>query len=399
MESLLNQTTNLNLSRPERVLELSPIIPDNNQEGSFSLVGKMLTTKAITMGIIKGATRRPWSLAGSIDTKFLKDNTFIFTFSSEENREQIWAKRPWVIADHLLVLKKEDGYNNPDDVPFDFMELWVQLHNIPAKYKSLENIKTIANSYFKFLDVDTVGVQPGTWHRFVRVWAEVDLREPLPDYFIIPTRAAKERVDFVYEKATDLCKSCSRIGHTEYVCQEDPGSPFDAEGLARTTRYLRSPGGTQYGNRSTPTSSPNSQRLLVDFSGASTGGEQSAKSPFLGNVGSAGHYPPTASSRISRSTARRGTDADIPRFFTPTTEDLYHSSKEPTYNSKIRKEVASVIVPRKLGFELEGEDGGSGLRVEPGPFYPPGFSPLAGQQKESESTCIWSGNRFRKHNS
>ncbi|CAN1181360.1 hypothetical protein LINPERPRIM_LOCUS6205 [Linum perenne] len=157
---------------PERILELSPIHLEDGQGGSFSLIGKMLTTKSITMGNIKGATRRPWSSAGSIDIKFLKDNTFIFTFSSEANRDLIWSKRPWVIADHLLVLKKGDDYNNPDEVPFDSMDPWVQMHNLPARYKSLENIKTVANSYFKYKDVDRAGLQQGTWHRFVRVWAE-----------------------------------------------------------------------------------------------------------------------------------------------------------------------------------------------------------------------------------
>ncbi|CAN1150975.1 hypothetical protein LINPERHAP2_LOCUS17899 [Linum perenne] len=370
MDSLLNQTTNLTLSRPERVLELAPFNMEDEQGGSFSLVGKMLTTKAISMSTIKGATRRPWSLAGSIDIKFLKDNTFIFTFSSEEIREFIWSKRSWVIADHLLALKKGDDYNNPDDVPFDTMDLWVQFHNLPAKYKSMENIKTVANNYFKYKEIDRAGLQPGTWHRFVRVWVEIDLREPLPNYFIIPTGAARERVDFVYEKVNELCKACARIGHTEFSCQEDPGSPFDFSGTARRTDYLRSPG---------------------DTSGESSRGTPSSEFTLQDKEKSSGYYPPTASSRTARPTDLRGMDSATPFSASPNFEDLFPRSKEQVYNSKGRKEAKGFICPRNLGLELENDGLGSGLRVEGAQSrlsFPPGFEPMMGQKSLSKEADL-----------
>ncbi|CAN1181662.1 hypothetical protein LINPERHAP2_LOCUS35533 [Linum perenne] len=274
--------------------------------------------------------------------------------------------------DHLLALKKGDDFNNPDEVPFDSMEIWVQLHNIPARYKTLENIKMVANTYFRFIDVDKAGLQPGTWHRFVRVWVEIDLREPLPDYFIIPTGATREKVSIVNEKAIELCKSCSRLGHVEYGCQEDPGSPWSESDLIRTEGYLRSPGGTHYGHKITPVNSPTNLRSTP---GASNDDPQAHNLSPQGTPGSVGYCPPTATSRNFPQTVTRGTIETLPQYFTPTFKDFFPPSENPAYNSKIQREGVALITPRNLGLEMDSQEAIDGSLVRPGPRFPPGFEP------------------------
>ncbi|CAN1141406.1 hypothetical protein LINPERHAP2_LOCUS12479 [Linum perenne] len=370
MDSLLSQATNLSLAPSERILQLTPISP-NSQERSYSLMGRMITSKQISMSTMKGASRRPWSKAGVIDYKSVGENTFVFTFSSEANREIVWEKRPWVIADHLLALKKVDELANPDNVSFDSIDLWVQMHNFPAKFKSLENVKMVANSYFKFLEVDRAGLQPGTWNRFIRVMVEVDIREPLPECFFIPSELSRDKVDFIYEKVNERCTACQRIGHTGFMCQEDPGSPF-----VTPDGYLRSPGGTHLGKLRSPVpariqSTPHNEQSLSPSNGNNCGSQD--------RVRTAGPSIPTASSRVQKGDEGSYQSAkEHNNCQTIGTNDLFPQGFETPYNSKGVKKAVGFIAPRVLERDMreEVED-----RVFLSPMatsglpFPPGFGP------------------------
>ncbi|CAN1152539.1 hypothetical protein LINPERHAP2_LOCUS18803 [Linum perenne] len=374
MDSLLSQATNLSLSSQDRVIQLSPVSL-SSEDRSFSLVGKMLTTKVISMSTMKGASRRPWSNAGTIDYKFIGENTFALTFSLEANREVVWSKRPWIIADHLLAVKKCDDLTNPEDVSFDSMDIWVQLHNLPPRYKSIENVRVVANSYFRLLEIDRAGFQPGTWNRFVRIMVEIDLREPLPECFFIPTGQIRSKVDFVFEKVKEKCEACQKIGHSESSCQEDPGSPAeDIHG------YLRSPGGTCHGSVRSPARIQQEQSDFGSSDGLTLSPSRRSRLSLQGERRTDGENPPTASSH----TQKRHDEKSPPpqksgNYFSPTTADLFPEEISAPYNSKGVKKAAKWISPRNIEKDLGGSDGllgSSPFTPSSGLMFPPGFGPV-----------------------
>ncbi|CAN1254397.1 hypothetical protein LINPERPRIM_LOCUS8642 [Linum perenne] len=101
-----------------------------------------------------------------------------------------WKKRPWVIANTLLNLKRWDGEGDPKDIPFTTADLWIHIHNLPTRFRSVENIRELSQYFVKFIDCDKAGFEPGRWKRFILLFAE------------------------------NYCLYCGRVGHTESCCEE-----------------------------------------------------------------------------------------------------------------------------------------------------------------------------------
>ncbi|CAN0892095.1 hypothetical protein LINGRAHAP2_LOCUS17352 [Linum grandiflorum] len=136
---------------------------------------------------MKGATRLPWIEAGEVDIRNEGGNTFVFTFSKEELREAIWSKRPWVIASSFLNLKKWDRDGELRNIPFQTADLWINIHNLPPQYKSIENVKVVGNLYFQYINCDRAGLDQGRWRRYIRAFVEVRIDESLQILGELPT--------------------------------------------------------------------------------------------------------------------------------------------------------------------------------------------------------------------
>ncbi|CAN0856528.1 hypothetical protein LINGRAHAP2_LOCUS6514 [Linum grandiflorum] len=218
MDRLLTQARSLRLTSDGTVPSLVPIT-NRGSMGSYMLVGKMITTRNITTSTMKGATRLPWSEAGEVDIRNEGGNIFVFTFLRNNHREAIWNKRPWNIAGSFLNLKRWEGEGDPRNICFQQADMWIHVHNLPPKYKSTDNMKVVGNLYFRYIQCDRSGFQQGTWRRYIRIFAEVRIDETLQVFGELPTEE-KEVLEFKYEKITDYCLYCGKMGHSEGKCEE-----------------------------------------------------------------------------------------------------------------------------------------------------------------------------------
>ncbi|CAN0922014.1 hypothetical protein LINGRAHAP2_LOCUS32889 [Linum grandiflorum] len=217
MDRLLSQARSLRITTGGANPTLTPV-PAGAGRGSFMLVGRMLTSRNISVSTMKGATRQPWTKAGEVDIRNEGDNIFVFTFAEERLRDIVWSKRPWVIANSFLNLKKWDGCGEPRNIPFHTAEMWIHVHSLPQIYKSLDNMKVIGNLYFRYIDCDKSGLEKGIWRRYIRMFAEVRIDEALQVFGELPTEQ-QEIIEFKYEKVTDYCLYCGIMGHSEGSCE------------------------------------------------------------------------------------------------------------------------------------------------------------------------------------
>ncbi|CAN1726076.1 hypothetical protein LINPERHAP1_LOCUS353 [Linum perenne] len=163
-------------------------------------------------------------------------------------------------------------------MPFITAEMWIHIHNLPMSLRSSHNISEIGNSFFKFLNYDRAGLEMGKWRRYIRVFAEVRIDEPLQVIGLLPM-AGSIPLEFKYEKVTDYCLYCGKLGHSESRCisrEEEMHAggtgdlpeiyeysiragtaPRDLSSFIRlgTNQWLDSPGGSSQ-SRLTPTNSP-----------------------------------------------------------------------------------------------------------------------------------------------
>ncbi|CAN1313939.1 Putative ribonuclease H protein At1g65750 [Linum perenne] len=356
MELLLNHARRLSISNQKPNLNLIPRTQSANERGSFMLVGKMITKRQISTSTMKGATRLPWGQEGEVDIRNEGDNIFVITFQTDHQREKVWKKRPWVIANTLLNLKRWDGDGDPKEVAFQTADLWIHIHNLPARYRSEENVKEISQYFVKFLECDRAGFEPGRWKRFIRLFAEVRIDDPLQITGEL-TSGGKDLVEFKYEKIQDYCLYCGRIGHSESSCddrEEDIRKGESGEIPGCFDFSIRA--GTEPRKLNFAEGEDTQHRRLASSPSMGLGNTEEMITPerhvSRGNIG-ASNLNVTGGSGPNQISLVQAQGQE----YTPTTEDIFGGKElEGGEKSRAEKAVRRGFHPRKLGDEMEDEE-------------------------------------------
>ncbi|CAL1405002.1 unnamed protein product [Linum trigynum] len=188
--------------------------------GMSMMLAKWITHHNTALHKAKGAAQGKWKGHGEIAAQREARNLFVYSFPSEAGRDAVWAGRPWNMANTLVALKKWDGELNPEEVEFNTTAMWVQIHNIPNPLRDDDTVEAIASFVFpQFLKLDRTNTDARGWRRFFRVMVEVDFREPIPTGFEYPVGKRSVWVSFKYERLSDLCYFCGKIGHPIHLCE------------------------------------------------------------------------------------------------------------------------------------------------------------------------------------
>ena len=101
----------------------------------------------------------------------------MFVFDNEEEVEKIMASEPWSFDRHLVVLHRLENVVPVQEVAFNMVSLWVQVHDILVSYLNRE----VAEELYEAIGVVDQNskdeeVDGGS---FIRVRARVDITLPL----------------------------------------------------------------------------------------------------------------------------------------------------------------------------------------------------------------------------
>lgn len=61
---------------------------------------------------------------------------------------------PWYFFKSLVIFKQIDGLQNPSDVLFDEITLWIQCHNLPVTFMHPYILRSIGDTLGKIEDID-----------------------------------------------------------------------------------------------------------------------------------------------------------------------------------------------------------------------------------------------------
>ncbi|CAL1354408.1 unnamed protein product [Linum trigynum] len=203
-----------------------PQLISNAGRGISMLLGKMLSENKIALAKAAGAARYAWGRYGEVGVQPTQaQNLFIFTFKDAQTRERIWLERPWSLSNTMTVLEKYDGRGEPEAAPMNNLAVWVQIHGLHQSHRCGQNVVSIGTFYFnKFIDLDRASLHFNLYRRFIRMLAEVDIREPVPTGFDFPSTVEVtgqeicEVISFKYERLVELCYFRGRIGHNWPTC-------------------------------------------------------------------------------------------------------------------------------------------------------------------------------------
>ena len=115
----------------------------------------------------------------------------MFVFDNEEEVEKIMASEPWSFDRHLVVLHRLENVVPVQEVAFNMVSLWVQVHDILVSYLNRE----VAEELYEAIGVVDQNskdeeVDGGS---FIRVRARLDITLPLCRGLVLSTEDEEER--------------------------------------------------------------------------------------------------------------------------------------------------------------------------------------------------------------
>lgn len=185
------------------------------------LVGRFLTEKSVNMKAMKTKMDDIWKPTMGVNIKELEQGIFLFQFYHKE--DMVWVQKggPWMFDNAMLCIEDIPPGDDPLKVPLWFLNMWIQIHDLPVGFMSEVVGKQLGNFFGEFLLYDEKN-NSSIWRECMRIKIRLDVRRPLKRRKKI-TR--KNGQDFVvtckYERLGDFCFLCGLVSHMERFCRRN----------------------------------------------------------------------------------------------------------------------------------------------------------------------------------
>ncbi|KAL6584706.1 hypothetical protein OROMI_003995 [Orobanche minor] len=189
---------------------------------SNHLVAKIFSTRVVNRDALRSQLPRILQLRRDADIEIVGDNIFVIVFKSEDDKIHALQDGPWNFFDNLMVFKETSGWQNPSDIEFLDLTIWIQLHNLPIACMNPKSVAKIAEQVGKVKEIDT-GEGGNCIGQFARARVTRPIAKPLQRCVRISQGSSDEKwiVLIAYERLPDFCFHCGRVGHVRNHCKEE----------------------------------------------------------------------------------------------------------------------------------------------------------------------------------
>lgn len=170
--------------QPLQCLDLSFNDLIHTAKTDLSLVGKVITRKQLNQKAIIVVLTTSWNLELNLAIKVYDNNIVTCSFNRLEDRDRVLNSGPWSIKGALLNLQIWSPSLTLEEVDFTYIEMWIQIHNLPPNRMNGDNIRKVGNviGTLSFCEKE---YQLCKIRKFVRIKACVNIIKPLtPGCFI-----------------------------------------------------------------------------------------------------------------------------------------------------------------------------------------------------------------------
>ena len=138
-------------------------------------------------------------------------------FSDKEEVDRILAAKPWSFDRHIVLLQRYDKKVPVQELVFNQVAIWIQIHDIPAPYMTREVAEDLCGN---------AGIVDKTTHllemvggSFMRVQVVIDVSLPLYRGRLISFDDGEEGwVCFKYERLPNICYWCGCLNRSDKDC-------------------------------------------------------------------------------------------------------------------------------------------------------------------------------------
>ncbi|KAF4370800.1 hypothetical protein G4B88_030520 [Cannabis sativa] len=208
----------------DATISLSPSATSIKALSSLCLYGMVVAPMSVDAKEILAFASKVWnkkvvvfelSVGSSVSPSL---NSFKLGFECEEDRRWVLENGPWSFRGYTFALRawlpSAEGSS-----PTDNFYLWIQIHNLPHVFFSVENGNRLGGLVGKVIKVDLEEDNLSSWNTFLRVLVEVNLLKPLVSGCFFDLNAGVKRwLQFKYEKIGIFCYFCGRLGHQRRGC-------------------------------------------------------------------------------------------------------------------------------------------------------------------------------------
>ncbi|KAL8114670.1 hypothetical protein AgCh_021509 [Apium graveolens] len=147
------------------------------------VVGRFMTERNININAMKTKMADVWRPTMGINIKELEPGVFLFQFYHKEDMQWVLKGGPWSFDNAMLVMAEIPIGDEPLDVPLWYVNMWMQIYDIPSGLMSEAVGKQLGDFFGKFLEYDTKN-NASIWREFMRIRVKLDVRKPLKRSFL-----------------------------------------------------------------------------------------------------------------------------------------------------------------------------------------------------------------------
>jgi hypothetical protein len=162
----------------------------------------------------------------SLTSEYKENNLVLFTFEDDADLSRVLDNSPWNIKGSPLFLQRWENDDTFEDLDFSKGAFWIHVHGLPLEWMTTENASSIGNSLGVLLEVNNADKLRPNRKGFLRIRALINLKEPLATGFLHhrPPKALA-KIQYQYERLSNFCYACGRLGHLSFACPIVPQPP------------------------------------------------------------------------------------------------------------------------------------------------------------------------------
>ena len=181
---------------------------------------KFLMQRTVNVESIANTFKPLWCTSKAFTVQDMGKNKVVFSFEDAADMERVLMSEPWTFDKHLVVLRCLIDDAPIDELIFNEMSFWVQIHGLSIRAmteeaasaigQTLGNLESVAN------DKDNGGRE-----NYMQVRVRMNINHPLcrGRKVALPT-GGKALVRFKYKRLSNFCYWCGLLTHAEQDCDE-----------------------------------------------------------------------------------------------------------------------------------------------------------------------------------